>query len=33
MINSEGEGVVKYVDATKITIKYNKSDEEKINKF
>ena len=33
LINSEGEGVVKYVDATKITIKYNKSDEEKLISF
>ena len=33
MINSEGEGVVKYVDATKIIIKYNKSDEEKLISF
>jgi DNA-directed RNA polymerase subunit beta len=33
LINSEGEGVVKYVDATKITIKYKKSDEEKLISF
>ena len=33
LINSEGEGVVKYVDATKIIIKYNKSDEEKLISF
>ena len=33
LINSEGEGVIKYVDATKITIKYKKSDEEKLISF
>ena len=33
LINSEGEGVVKYVDATKITIKYKKSEEEKLISF
>ena len=33
LINSEGEGVVKYVDATKITIKYKKSDQEKLISF
>ena len=33
LINSEGEGVVKYVDAKKITIKYKKSDEEKLISF
>ena len=29
LINAEGEGVVTYVDANKITIKYDKTDEEK----
>ena len=33
LINSEGEGVVKYVDATKITIKYKRSDQEKLISF
>jgi len=33
LINSEGEGVIKYVDATKITIKYKKSDVEKLISF
>tara|TARA_Y100001954_G_scaffold87142_1_gene95557 strand:- start:18458 stop:22210 length:3753 start_codon:yes stop_codon:yes gene_type:complete len=33
LINSEGEGVVKYVDASKITIKYKKSDQEKLISF
>ena len=33
LINSEGVGVVKYVDATKITIKYKKSNEEKLISF
>ena len=33
LINSEGEGVIKYVDATKITIKYQKSDVEKLISF
>ena len=33
LINSEGEGTVKYVDAKKITILYNKSDEEKLISF
>ncbi len=33
LINSQGEGVIKYVDATKITIKYKKSDEEKLISF
>ena len=33
LINSEGEGVVKYVDSTKITIKYKKSDQEKLISF
>ena len=33
LINSEGEGVIKYVDATEITIKYKKSDEEKLISF
>ncbi|MDG1718436.1 MAG: DNA-directed RNA polymerase subunit beta, partial [Flavobacteriales bacterium] len=33
LINSEGQGVVKYVDATKITIKYKKSDQEKLISF
>ena len=33
LINSEGEGIVKYVDATKITIKYKKSDQEKLISF
>ena len=33
LINSEGEGIVKYVDAKKITILYNKSEEEKLISF
>ena len=33
LINSEGEGVVKYVDATKITIKYKKSEQEQLISF
>ena len=33
LINSEGEGTVKYVDAKKITILYNKSEEEKLISF
>lgn len=33
LINSEGEGVVKYVDSTRITIKYKRSDQEKLISF
>ena len=33
LINAEGEGVVKYVDATKIIINYKKSDQEKLISF
>jgi DNA-directed RNA polymerase subunit beta len=33
LINSEGQGVVKYVDSTKITIKYKRSDQEKLISF
>ena len=33
LINAEGEGVVTYVDANKITIKYDKTDEEKLVSF
>ena len=33
LVNSEGEGVVKYVDATRIIIKYKKSDQERLISF
>ena len=33
LINSEGEGIVQYVDATKIQIKYKKSNEERLISF
>ncbi|PWG05246.1 DNA-directed RNA polymerase subunit beta [Polaribacter aquimarinus] len=33
LINAEGEGVVTYVDANKITIKYDRSEEEKLVSF
>jgi DNA-directed RNA polymerase subunit beta len=33
LINAEGEGVVTYVDANKITIKYDKTDQEKLVSF
>jgi DNA-directed RNA polymerase subunit beta len=33
LINAEGEGEVTYVDANKITIKYDKSDEERLVSF
>ncbi len=33
LINAEGEGVVEYVDAEKITIKYDRSDEERMVSF
>ena len=33
LINAEGDGEVKYVDATKIVIKYKRSDEEKLISF
>ena len=33
LINAEGEGVVTYVDANKITIKYDKTDEERLVSF
>ena len=33
LINAEGEGVVTYVDANKISIKYDKTDEEKLVSF
>ena len=33
LINAEGEGVVTYVDANKITIKYDKTEEEKLVSF
>jgi DNA-directed RNA polymerase subunit beta len=33
LINSEGEGVVEYVDAKKIIIRYNRSEEEKLLSF
>ena len=33
LINAEGDGVIEYVDAEKITIKYNRSDEERLISF
>jgi len=33
LIRAEGEGVVEYVDAKKITIRYNRTDEEKLISF
>ncbi|WP_438988806.1 DNA-directed RNA polymerase subunit beta [Polaribacter sp.] len=33
LINAEGEGVVEYVDANKITIKYDRTEEEKMVSF
>ena len=33
LINAEGEGVVEYVDADKITIKYDRTDEERMVSF
>ncbi len=33
LINAEGEGVVEYVDATKIVIRYDRSEEEKLVSF
>jgi DNA-directed RNA polymerase subunit beta len=33
LINSEGEGVVEYVDANEITIRYNRNEEEKLVSF
>ncbi len=33
LINAEGEGVVEYVDATKITIRYDRTEEEKLISF
>ena len=33
LINAEGDGVVDYVDAKKITIKYNRSEEERLVSF
>jgi DNA-directed RNA polymerase subunit beta len=33
LINAEGEGVVEYVDAQKITIKYDRTDEERMVSF
>ncbi|MCA0429574.1 MAG: DNA-directed RNA polymerase subunit beta [Bacteroidetes bacterium] len=33
LINSEGEGTVEYVDANTITIRYNRTDEEKLVSF
>ena len=33
LINAEGDGIVTYVDATKISIKYNYSKEEKLINF
>ena len=33
LINAEGDGIVEYVDANKITIKYDISKEEEIVKF
>ena len=33
LINAEGEGVIEYVDAQKITIKYDRTDEERLISF
>jgi DNA-directed RNA polymerase subunit beta len=33
LINAEGDGVVEYVDANKITIKYDRSEEERMVSF
>jgi DNA-directed RNA polymerase subunit beta len=33
LINSEGDGIVEYVDANTITIRYNRTDEEKLVSF
>ena len=33
LINAEGDGVIEYVDAQKITIKYNRTDEERLVSF
>ncbi len=33
LINAEGDGVVEYVDATEITIRYNRTDDEKLVSF
>ena len=33
LINADGDGVVEYVDATRISIKYNRSEEEKLISF
>lgn len=33
LINAEGDGVVEYVDATEITIRYNRSEDEKLVSF
>ncbi len=33
LINAEGDGVVEYVDATEITIRYNRDEEEKLVSF
>lgn len=33
LINAEGEGVVEYVDAQSITIRYNRNEEEKLISF
>jgi DNA-directed RNA polymerase subunit beta len=33
LINAEGNGVVEYVDANKITIKYDRSEEERMVSF
>lgn len=33
LVNAEGDGVIEYVDATKITIRYNRTEEEKMVSF
>jgi DNA-directed RNA polymerase subunit beta len=33
LVNAAGSGVVKYVDANKITIKYDRTDEESLVSF
>jgi DNA-directed RNA polymerase subunit beta len=33
LINAEGEGVVEYVDANEIVIRYKRTDEDEIGKF
>ncbi len=33
LLNAEGSGVVEYVDATKVTIKYDRTDEQRLVSF